>query len=163
MESIPLVLTDPTCWRNSFANPSSDPLREALRLAAGSGRPAVRDGALINSYKGTNFRSRPVGEYQGADRRVAPYAIMLADLKPSRSSSRSSHFQATRSRSPARRRSSCSSIPTSREHFGLMSGVSRQQPTESKDGLPTPDARRCRVSTCSNASSRNSAIGYSRR
>ena len=124
-----------------------------------------RDGALINSYKGTQFSVGGLWENIRVCRRIAYYAIMLADLKPFQVqfavkgiSKDTVEIAGTATLELQLNPDKPSNI------LGLMSGVSRQQTVaDTKDGLPTTGRRRCRASTSSNESSRNSAIACSNR
>jgi hypothetical protein len=143
MESSPLVLTDPnllaefvreTEFRTFFEKRFASPPDLAALL--------FRDGALINSFKGTQFSVGGLWEnIKGVVGGSHHYAIMLADLKPFQLQFAVRGISKDMVEIAGTATLELQLNPDKPSNIlGLMGGVSRQQPVtgpDGQEGLPT--------------------------
>lgn len=143
MESSPLVLTDPNLLAE-FVRESEFKTFFEKRFASPPDLAALlfRDGALIDSYKGTQFSVGGLWEkIKGVVGGSHHYAIMLADLKPFQVQFAVKGISKDMVEIAGTATLELQLNPDKPTNIlGLMSGVSRQQPVRSddgKEGLPT--------------------------
>ncbi|WP_419808618.1 hypothetical protein [Sphingomonas sp.] len=137
MESSPLVLTDPNLLAE-FVRESEFKTFFEKRFASPPDLAALlfRDGALINSFKGAQFSVGGLWEnIKGVIGGSHHYAIMLADLKPFQVQFAVKGVSKDTVEIAGTATLELQLDPDKPTNvLGLMSGVSRQQTVESKDG-----------------------------
>jgi hypothetical protein len=143
MESSPLVLTDPNLLAE-FVRESEFKTFFEKRFASPPDLAALlfRDGALIDSFKGTQFSVGGLWEkIKGVIGGSHHYAIMLADLKPFQVQFAVKGISKDMVEIAGTATLELQLNPDKPSNIlGLMSGVSRQQPVQGadgKEGLPT--------------------------
>ncbi|HEX8442645.1 MAG TPA: hypothetical protein VF631_03245 [Allosphingosinicella sp.] len=140
MDSSPLVLTDPNLLAE-FVRESEFKTFFEKRFASPPDLAALlfRDGALINSFKGTQFSVGGLWEnIKGVVGGSHHYAIMLADLKPFQVQFAVRGISKDMVEIAGTATLELQLNPDKPSNIlGLMGGVSRQQPVGGQDGLPT--------------------------